>query len=259
MSFLKNIINLVYSLYCIVTFFIVLALLLIVYTSVFFLDDRFRTLAAYRANRALSWAWFQVCGYSIGIEGWEKVDPDKAYMFVANHTNMLDLPITGYFLQHYYKSLVKKELRYVPIFGFLIKVSSVQVDRSNAESRKRSTQIIIDKLKSGISFLIFPEGTRNKTDQPLKSFYSGAFKTAVLAQVPILPMVYLDHRFLQPVRGYRFHPGHIRVKILDAVETQGMAYEQSDELQEKVYNLIENTILKEDKDLLHPTLPQGKG
>jgi len=163
MSLLRNIINLLYSAWCIVTFFIVLALLLLVYTAVFFMNDRFRTLTAYRANRALSWAWMKICGYTLEIHDWDKVDPAKTYMFVANHTNMLDLPITGYFLQHYYKSLVKKELKYVPIFGFLIKVSSVPVDRSNAESRRHSTQIIVDDLKRGISFLIFPEGTRNKT------------------------------------------------------------------------------------------------
>ena len=248
MRFIKNIINLIYSGYCIVMFFVVLFLLMFVYGSVYFMNDRTRTLAAYGANRIMTWAWFKICGYSIEVEGWEKVDPAKTYMFVANHTNMLDLPITGFFLQHYYKTLVKNELRYVPIFGFLIKISSVKVDRSNPESRKLSSKIIVDKLKHGISFMIFPEGTRNKTDQPMKSFYSGAFKTAILAQVPIQPMVYLDHRRLQPVRGYRFYPGHIRVRVLDAIETKGMEYEQADQLQDKVYKLMESVILKEDKN-----------
>jgi 1-acyl-sn-glycerol-3-phosphate acyltransferase len=251
MTRIKNIINLIYSAYCIVMFFIVLGLLLVVYTAVFFLNDRTRTLAAYRANRALSKVWLKICGYSLSVEGWEKVDPAKTYMFVANHTNMLDLPVTGYFLQHYYKSLVKKELKYVPIFGFLIRVSSMQVDRADAESRKLSSQLIVDKLKSGISFMIFPEGTRNKTGQPLKSFYSGAFKTAIMAQVPILPMVYLDHRQLQPVRTYRFYPGHIRVLILDPVETKDIPYDQADHLQKKVYKLMEGAIIREDKNRVH--------
>ena len=248
MQFLKNIINLIYSFYCLLLLFLVFFFLMFAYGAVYFMDDRTRTLAAYRSNRALSWLWLKLCGYTLEIEGWEKIDANKTYMFVGNHTNMLDLPVTGFFLQHYYKSLVKMELKKVPIFRFLLKVSSVPVDRSNADSRKRSTQIIVDKLKSGISFLIFPEGTRNKTDKPLKSFYSGAFKTAVLAQVPIVPMVYLDHRLLQPVKGYRFYPGHIRVKILDPISTEGMSYEQSDELQERIYRLIEGVILKEDKD-----------
>ena len=248
MSFLKNILNIIYSTYCIVLLFLVFFFLMFAYGSVYFLNDRTRTLAAYRANRVLSWIWLKLCGYSLEVEGWEKIDPTRTYMFVGNHTNMLDLPVTGFFLQHYYKSLVKKELKYVPIFGFLLRVASVAVDRSSPESRKRSTQIIVDDLLKGISFLIFPEGTRNKTDQPLKSFYSGAFKTAIMAQVPIVPMVYLDHRYLQPVQGYRFYPGHISVRILEPIETKGMKYEQAEELQGRVYKLIEGTMLREDKN-----------
>jgi 1-acyl-sn-glycerol-3-phosphate acyltransferase len=258
MSFLKNIINWIYSAWCMVLLFLVFFFLMFAYGAFFFLNDRTRTLAAYRANRALSWVWLKMCGYSLEIEGWEKVAPTGTYMFVANHTNMLDLPVTGFFLQHYYKSLVKKELKYVPVFGFLLRVTSVAVDRSNPESRKHSTQTIVDALRRGISFMIFPEGTRNKTDQPLKSFYSGAFKTAIMAQAPIVPMVYLGHRYLQPVKGYRFYPGHIRVRILDPIETKGMVYEQAQELQDRVYKLIEDTILREDKNYKAPKPAKGR-
>jgi 1-acyl-sn-glycerol-3-phosphate acyltransferase len=247
MSVIKYILTLLYSAWCVITFYIMLFLLMVVYSCVFFFPDRPRTLAAYRATSALARVWFAICGYTIQVDGWDRVDPAGTYMFVGNHTNMLDLPITGSFLLHYYKSLVKKELKYVPVFGFLLNVSSVAVDRSNPESRKHSTQIIVDDLLRGISFLIFPEGTRNKTGQPLKSFYSGAFKTAIMAQVPIVPMVYLDHRDLQPVGSFRFYPGHIRVRILDPIETRGMVYEQAPELQDRVYRLIEGTILSEDK------------
>jgi 1-acyl-sn-glycerol-3-phosphate acyltransferase len=248
MSFIKNILNLIYSAWCIATFFIVLFLLMFVYAAVFFMNDRMRTTTAYRANRVLSLVWLKICGYTINIEGAEKIDPSKTYMFIGNHSNMLDLPVTGYFLQHYYKSLVKKELKYVPLFGFLIKITSVPVNRSNPESRRHSTQVIVDKLAHGVSFLIFPEGTRNKTGQPLKSFYSGAFKTSIMAGVPIQPFLILDHRLLQPVRSFRFHPGHIRVKVLDAIETKGLALEEAGALQERIYKLMEAEILKEDKN-----------
>ena len=248
MALIRNILNIIWSGFCIVTFFIVLILLFFVYAAVYFANDRMRTLTAYRANRVLSAAWLAICGYKLEIEGAEKIDPNKTYMFICNHSNMLDLPVTGYFLQHYYKTLVKKELKYVPIFGFLIKISSIPVDRSNPESRSHSTQVILDKLKHGISLMIFPEGTRNKTGQPLKSFYGGAFKTAVLAQVPIQPFVYLDSRMLQPVQSYRFHPGTIRIRVLVAVETKGLTAADVDALQETVYKTMEEVILREDKD-----------
>lgn len=249
MNFLRNIANTIYSGYCIVTFFIVIFFQMLAFIALSVVrDDRRRTVLAYRATRVVARIWLMICGYRIIIEGNEKIDPDKTYMFVGNHSNMLDLPILGFFLQHYYKSLAKHEFKYIPILGFLMKTSSVLVDRSNPESRKLSTQIVVDKLNKGVSFLIFPEGTRNKTGMPLKEFYNGAFKTAIMAQVPILPFLFLDHHNLQPVTSYRFHPGTLRVKVLEPVDSTGLRYEEADMLRDKVYKIMEEEILKEDKD-----------
>ena len=249
MPFLRNIANIIYSGYCIVTFFIVITFQMVIFAVLSFVkSDRTRTVRAYRATSVIAKIWLKLCGYKVVVEGEAKIDPDKTYMFVCNHSNMLDLPLTGYFLRHYYKSLAKKELKYIPIMGFLIKTSSVLVDRSNPESRRHSTQIMVDKLREGISFLIFPEGTRNRTGKPLKSFYSGAFKTAIMAQVPVLPFLYLDHHSLQPVRSFRFHPGTLRIKTLDPIDTTGMGSGDAEALQNRVYAAMELTILSEDRD-----------
>jgi 1-acyl-sn-glycerol-3-phosphate acyltransferase len=69
-----------------------------------------------------------------------------------------------------------------------------------------------------------------------------------MAQVPIQPFVYLDSRMLQPVQSYRFHPGTIRVRVLDAIETTGLTSDNVEELQERVYKIMEEVILSEDKD-----------
>jgi 1-acyl-sn-glycerol-3-phosphate acyltransferase len=226
-------------------------LLMFVYAAVYFLDDRKRTLIAYRFNRAFMSVWMPICGYRVTVDGWDKVDPNKTYMFVCNHSNMLDLPVCGYFLQHYYKSLAKKELKKVPFFGFLIRISCILVDRSSAESRRRSTQTIIDRLRRGTSIFIFPEGTRNTTKQPMKNFYSGAFKTAVMAQVPVMPIVYLNVRGLQPVGTWRLYPGTIHVKVLDPIETAGMTTADVAALQEKIYKQMEDSIKQEDKGIVN--------
>lgn len=248
MRLIRNVMNWLYSAYCVITFFVVIFFLFLAYASVYFFNDRTRTLSAYKANRALTRVWLFICGFKLKVEGADKIDPTRTYVFVGNHCNKLDLPMTGFFLQHYYKSLAKNELRYLPLMGFLFAVTCVFVDRSNAESRRRSSQIIIDKLKQGVSFLIFPEGTRNKTGKPLKEFYGGAFKFAILAQVPIQPFVLLDHHSLQPVETTRFHPGTMRVKVLDAIDTTGMQLSDAAALQERVFKLLEAVILTEDKD-----------
>ena len=248
MKLLHRIVYTLYSTYCIITFIIMVLLLVPAYAAVHFFDDRTRTLGAYRANRVISGLWFAACGYNLKIEGAEKIDPSRTYMFVCNHCNILDMPITGYFLQHYYKSLAKQELRRIPFMGFLFSAACVFVDRSSNESRRKSTQAIMDKLKNGVSFLIFPEGTRNSSYEPLKAFHSGAFKTAIMAQVPVLPIVYLNHRNLQPVKTFGFKPGTIQVKVFDPIDTATMTTADVDSLKDKVYHLLEETIVKEDKD-----------
>lgn len=248
MSFLRDIANRIYSAWCIVIFFVVIFFQMLGFIAISVLPERRRTVACYRVARAVAQAWFFLCGYKIVIEGEEKIDHSQTYMFVCNHTNMLDLPMGGYFLQHYYKSLAKKELRYVPIMGYLLRTTSLLVDRSSPESRRHSTEQIVRLMQQGLSILIFPEGTRNKTDRPLKEFYSGAFRAAIMAQVPVQPFLFLDHRGLQPVHSYRFHPGTVRVKVLDAIPTAGLQSTDADMLQQQVYDTMERTILREDKN-----------
>lgn len=248
MLILRHIATRLYSAWCIGIFFVVIFFQMLGFVAVSWLPSRRRTLVSYQIGRATAIAWMRLCGYTIMIEGEEKISRERTYMFVANHSNFLDLPMTAYIMTYYYKSLAKKELKYIPIFGYLIQTSAVLVDRSSAESRKRSVEIVVELLRSGLSFLIFPEGTRNKTARPLKEFFSGAFRMAILAQVPVQPMVYLDHHQLQPVGTYRFHAGRLRIRVLDAIETTGMREEDTEALQQQVYRLIESTILTEDKD-----------
>ncbi len=247
MSFLSDIANRLYSAWCIVIFFVVIFVQMLGFIAISVLPQRRRTLACYQITHAVASTWFFLCGYRIVIEGEEKIDPTQTYMFVCNHTNMLDLPMGGYFLRHYYKSLAKKELKYVPILGYLLGTTSLLVDRSNPENRRQTTERVASLMKQGLSILIFPEGTRNKTSKPLKDFYSGAFRTAILAQVPVQPFLFLDHRSLQPVHSYRFYPGTVRVRVLDAIPTTGLHQRDAEALQQQVYHLMESTILIEDK------------
>jgi 1-acyl-sn-glycerol-3-phosphate acyltransferase len=77
-------------------------------------------------------------------------------------------------------------------------------------------------LESGLDMLIYPEGTRNKTTEPLKSFYDGAFKLAVDTQKPIIPVVLLNTKKILPAYPIMcFKPGSIQMDILTPISSEG--------------------------------------
>ena len=93
--------------------------------------------------------------------------------------------------------------------------------------------------------LIYPEGTRNKTSAPLKSFYDGAFKLSIETQKPIVPVVLLNSKKMLPAKPIMyFKPGKIIMNILPAVNPQGHSI---DSLKKTVYDIMANYYLENEK------------
>lgn len=168
----------------------------------------------------------------------------RAYVYVANHNSFLDAPALTLSIPGEFKTLGKKELLRIPVFGWILKSIAVLVDRSSPESRKASIEGLTQYFKKGISIFIFPEGTTNKTDQPLTPFYDGAFRLAIENQAPVLPMVILNSKALMPRSGLQNKPGTINVYFLEPVETAGMTLEDVTALKLHIYNLMEKAIQK---------------
>lgn len=184
-------------------------------------------------------SWSLLTGIRFRVVGKERVDPGQAYVFVANHSNMLDIPLAGSRIHHPWKSLVKRELLRVPAVGWIIGNIAIPVDRSSKRSRQQSLLLMVQELRRGISVLVFPEGTRNRTPQPLKTFYSGAFVVAIKAQKPILPIVITGIRQLQPVDTLLIYPGRVTMTFLDPVPTAGLTDADVESLMEQVRGLME--------------------
>lgn len=110
----------------------------------------------------------------------------------------------------------------MPIFGWIYQFGSVIVDRKNDQSRRASFDEMKRVLANGLDMLIYPEGTRNKTSAPLKSFYDGAFKLAIDTQKPIIPVVLLNTKKILPAYPVMcFKPGKIQMDILEPIAVQG--------------------------------------
>lgn len=200
----------------------------------------------YRVHRIWVGAWELLTGIRFSVSGRENLVKDQPYVFVLNHTNMLDIPMVGSRIYHPWVSLIKKELAYIPLVGYIISLIAIPVDRSNAESRKKSLLTMTNTLRQGISILIFPEGTRNSSSSPLKRFFPGAFKVAIEAQVPILPMVITHSRPMNPPRTLDLYPGKSHLHILPEIKTEGMSKNDIESLKQQAFTTIETFLIEHD-------------
>lgn len=176
--------------------------------------------------------------------GKQKVNPKKSYIYTCNHTSFLDAPGIALAVPNQFRPLAKKELLKIPVFGLIIRVVTVIVDRSSSESRKASVKILKDILKKGVSIFIFPEGTQNRTKEPLQPFYSGAFRTAIETGTPIMPLVVINAGNLMPPGGLNIKPGKIKVVFGDEIDTSNYRIEQAGELKKLVFDHMKNLIIE---------------
>ena len=127
------------------------------------------------------------------------------YIFVSNHTSLLDVPLCAFVAPVTFRYLSKAELTKIPLFGYIIKKLYLSVNRKDEKSRAESMERMKQSLRDGISIYLFPEGTRNKTNEPLKNFYGGAFRLSLETGIPIVPMTIRHSKKL--LDGYKLKPG----------------------------------------------------
>ena len=170
------------------------------------------------------WSWIFSLLTRIRYEfyGREKIDRNKAYIYVSNHTSFLDLPGIRMIIPGQFRPLAKKELLKIPIFGWIARSATIIVDRSSSQSRKKSMDTLKQILLDGISILIFVEGTQNRTKEPLQPFHDGAFRIAVDTQQPLLPLVVKGAGRLMPPGTIDLKPGTIRIYVGDEIPTAGL-------------------------------------
>jgi 1-acyl-sn-glycerol-3-phosphate acyltransferase len=163
--------------------------------------------------------WFKLIGIHQSFIYESTPDPNQQYIFIANHIAYVDVVITILSVKHHFRPIGKAELLKIPIFGFIYKFCVVTVDRSSAEDRARSLDDLRKVLARGISIMVFPEGTFNMADAPLKEMYDGAFKLALETGKPLQPIIFLDAFDRMHYRHFfTLTPGKSRSVYLDPID-----------------------------------------
>ncbi|MEZ4826515.1 MAG: lysophospholipid acyltransferase family protein [Bacteroidia bacterium] len=234
-SFLSRLINSIYSIYVIALFFLFTPLVLAFYLLILPFPTNTRMRLIYKCHWVWISTWAVLSGIRMEVQGNEKLDRKETYVFLPNHNNLLDIVLAGSRIQHPFKPLAKRELLRIPLLGQLFALAAIPVDRSSKESRARSFEVMVAAVKKGTSILIFPEGTRNRTDAPLKDFFDGGFRLAIAGQVKIIPVILLHVRKLQPVGTFRIFPGKVALHFLDPIDVSGLTESDTDNLKSSVF------------------------
>ena len=128
-------------------------------------------------------------GVDITVLGEENVPKDEAVLYVANHRSYFDIVLTYVRVPRLTGYISKIEVERVPLLrNWMRNLHCLFLDRQDIKQGLKTILTGIEKLKSGISICIFPEGTRNKEKDTFLPFHGGSFKLAEKSGCPIIPI-----------------------------------------------------------------------
>lgn len=183
-----------------------------------------------------------LAGIRYTVIGRENVPIDRAVVFCANHQSNVDPPVLFRALHRRLHILYKAELRKLPVLGRVLEAGGfVAVQRDNRDAAFASIEQAAASIRSGNTFLIFPEGTRSKTDD-LLPFKKGGLVMALRAQAPIVPVAIMGGRAAMRKGSAFVRPVHVTVRIGAPIETAGMSADDRDALIELVRGRIQELI-----------------
>lgn len=207
----------------------------------FFLGKNFSWIG-YKFLWLWSWIFSMLTFIRYEFHGRENFRKGQSYIYVSNHTSFLDIPGIRLIIPGEFRPLAKKELKKIPVFGWIAQSATVIVDRSSGESRKKSMDKLKNILLDGLSILIFAEGTQNRTKAILQPLKEGAFRIAIDTQQPILPMVVVGAGPLMPPGTIALRPGKIKIIVAPEIPTAGLTIENLPALKQKTFTIMKDMI-----------------
>jgi 1-acyl-sn-glycerol-3-phosphate acyltransferase len=239
MNIFKKIAGTIWAVWGLIWFVVTMFIFIIPFTIIYYLKETKRTYGFIACARIWMAVFMPLIGCPVSIKGKENFAAGENYIVLCNHNALIDVPVSSPGIPGGNKTIAKIEMAKVPVFGMLYKTGSVLVDRKSETSRRESFKKMIAVLDMGLHMCIYPEGTRNKTDQPLKSFHDGAFKLAIATKKPIIPALLFNSKKVMPANaGFFIWPHSLQMHFLAPIKiNEGDNVEM---LKEKVFKIMSN-------------------
>jgi len=166
------------------------------------------------------------------------------YVFCANHSSFLDVPLLFVSIPGFFNIIGKASIGGWPLFGYMYKKLYITVDRKSRKSGKEALEKAGESIDNNRSMVLFPEGTIPNDNKPnMIRFKDGAFRLAIQKQIPIVPITIPFNWIILPDYGQEgYKMKRAKIIVHEPLETKGMTEDDIDSLKQKTYNIIANEI-----------------
>ena len=208
----------------------------------------------YPAFFALARIWAKLTFYGMGMRvkvlQKQTLKKGESYVFIANHTSMLDIMLMLILVKdNPFVFVGKEELAKIPIFGFFYKKTCILVNRGDAKSRFHVFESAQKRLQEGLSICIFPEGgVPDDLNIILDKFKDGAFRIAVDHQIAIAPMSFGKLKYFFPFNWGKGYPGVVPVIQHPIISTKNKTAADRKALKEEAYQMILDPLAQWEKE-----------
>ena len=175
---------------------------------------------AHRCARAWARWILATTGVRVRVTGLDRLQPNRSYVFAANHQSIYDIPIIFAALPFQLRIVAKESLGRIPFMGWhLHRAGHLLVDRRNpgADIVQKMARLV----REGSSLIVFPEGTRSVSGE-LGRFKKGSFLVAMGSQLPIVPVTITGSRHVMSKGRLMVCPGEVQVTVHEPVPTDGL-------------------------------------
>ena len=219
MSLAKEILGRIFAFWAMIIFILTMLPVAVCMWAIGLVREPQRTEIFRNISKAWMSIFFLFSGCRLKIKGKDKFEKGVKYIVICNHNSFMDVPLVTPFIPGANKTIAKIEMSRIPLFGLIYKRGAILVDRKNQDSRRDSFKKMKDVLLLGMHMCIYPEGTRNKTDEPLKEFHNGAFKLAVETGTSILPAIMFHTKKVLPIdKAFFFWPSTMEIHFLPSIQ-----------------------------------------
>lgn len=186
-----------------------------------------------------------IAGTKTTVLGLENVPKDEPVLYILNHRSIFDIVISYLYVPRPTGYIAKKEMgKYLTLTWWMKLLYCELLDRKDMRAGLKTMNRCAERISSGISMAICPEGTRNKTDEPMLEFHKGSFKIAEKSNCKIVPVVLNNTSSILEDHLPFLKKQHVIIEYLPPVDVAAMDRDARRSLSETVRDRMIPVYLK---------------